>query len=1036
MNAHSSVQTPFNPTAPFDAAAFAGYLAASSGTKQPLCGNAEGWGPLSPVRYDFTPCFLDVWISTVSVFVGIVGGGAAAWYLHRQSKQEVGKNWHFWTKMGVMGGLLASLALQAALQIEYYKGIWFGDFRFWTTIVNIVSVAIILYVQYIEHTRSRNPNGVVLFFWLLLLIAYAVKLRSLLSQQIHKDHVAYFATFCVSVGLAALEFVLEWLVPKKQSAYDALGDEYECPYNYADVFSVLTFGWMTPMMRYGYKHFLTQDDLWNLRKQDSTRDTSEAFDEAWEIQLQRKNPSLSIALVRAFGGPYFQGALFKIVSDVLQFVQPQLLRLLIQFVYSYKTSEPEPVIRGAAIALGMFAVSVAQTACLHQYFQRAFETGMRVKSALTNTIYGKAMRLSNEGRATKSTGDIVNYMAVDTQRLSDLTQFLQQLWSAPFQIILCLASLYQLLGYSFVAGIGVMILMIPVNGLIARFLKRYQKVQMKNKDARTRLTTEILNNMKAIKLYAWGSAFMNKLSYIRNDQELVTLRKIGAVQALATFTWSTTPFLVSCSTFAVFVLTQDKPLSTDIVFPGLTLFNLITFPLAVLPMLITSIIEATVAIGRLTDYLTAEELQDDAVKREAPVTENGEETIRIRDATFTWQREEGKNNLHNINFTAHKGDLTCIVGRVGAGKSSMLAAMLGDMYKMTGEVVVRGTTAYVAQSPWIMNASVKENIIFGHRLDPQFYEATVKACALVDDFKSLPDGDQTEVGERGISLSGGQKARVTLARAVYTRADVYLFDDVLSAVDQHVGRHIINSVLGPNGLLAGKTRVLATNSIPVLMEASYVNLLRDGRIIEKGTYAQLIAMKGEIANLVRTANNETESRDAEEREIDDLSPSSEVTVYGTGDSSEVEEIDQIEPEEAEEGQDMLAPIRTTAPRTAERKQSNLTLRRASTVSFRGPRGKVTDEEAEGNLKSKQTKEFSEQGKVKWKVYAEYAKTSHLGAVAIYLMLLLAAQTAQIGMLSPSPDSVSFVAKVVQQTCRTTCVQSQIRDGRAQRGACA
>lgn len=997
MNAQTTFQTPFNPISHFEAADFSGYLAATSKSKQPLCGNAEGWGPLSPVRYDFTPCFLDVWITTVSVLFGIVGGAGAVWYLHRQTKQDVGKNWHFYAKLAVLCGLLASLALQAALQVEYYRNIWFGDFRFWTTIINIVSVAVIFYVQYIEHARTRNPNGVVLFFWLFMLIAFAVKLRSLISQQLYREHVAYFATFCVSVALAAVEFVLEWLVPKKLSAYDALGDEYECPYEYASVFSVLTFGWMTPMMRFGYKHFLTQDDLWNLRKQDSTQDTSDSFDEAWEIQLEKKRPSLTIALVRAFGRPYFDGALFKVVSDCLNFVQPQLLRLLIRFVDSYRTDTPEPVIRGAAIALAMFATSVAQTACLHQYFQRAFETGMRVKSALINTIYSKALKLSNEGRATKSTGDIVNYMAVDTQRLSDLTQFLQQLWSAPFQIILCLASLYQLLGWPFVAGIGVMILMIPINGLIARFLKTYQKVQMKNKDARTRLTTEILNNMKSIKLYAWGSAFMNKLNFIRNDQELVTLRKIGAVQALATFTWSTTPFLVSCSTFALFVLTQNRPLSTDIVFPGLTLFNLITFPLSVLPMVITSIIEATVAIGRLTDYLTAEELQSDAVKHEPTVTENGEESIRVRDATFTWSRDEGRNNLHNINFNAHKGELTCIVGRVGSGKSSMLSAILGDMYKLNGEVVVRGTTAYVAQSPWVMNASVKENIIFGHRLDQRFYEETVNACALVDDFKTLPDGDQTEVGERGIALSGGQKARLTLARAVYTRADVYLFDDVLSAVDQHVGRHIIDKVLGPKGLLAGKTRVLATNSIPVLIEANYISLLRDGRILEKGTYEQLMAMKGEIANLIRTANNESEY--TEDESHDDSSPSSDATVYGTGDSSEVEEIDQIEPEEADEAQPMLAPIRS-GPRTTQRKSSNLTLRRASTASFRGPRGKVTDEEAGDNLKSKQTKEFSEQGKVKWNVYAEYAKTSNLGAVAIYLVMLLGAQTAQIGMLNP------------------------------------
>jgi ATP-binding cassette subfamily C (CFTR/MRP) protein 1 len=701
-----------------------------------------------------------------------------------------------------------------------------------------------------------------LFFWLFLNIAYAVKLRSLISQQIYDTHLPYFVIFCITFGLSLTEFGLEWLVPKKNSAYHAIGDDDECPIEYATVFSILTFSWMTPMMKFGYKQYLTEEDLWNLSKRDTTKATGDAFQDAWNFENEhRKNPSLWMAIFRAFGGPYFRGTLFKTVSDTLAFVQPQLLRLLISFVASYNTNDPQPVIRGAAIALAMFAVSVGQTMALHQYFQRAFETGMRIKTALTAAIYSKSLRLSNEGRASKSTGDIVNYMAVDTQRLQDLTQYGQQLWSAPYQIVLCMISLYQLVGLSMLAGIGVMIIMIPINGLIARFMKTLQKEQMKNKDSRTRLITEIINNMKSIKLYAWGAAFMSKLNVVRNDQELNTLRKIGAAQSVATFLWSSTPFFVSCGTFTVFVLTQSTPLTTDIVFPALTLFNLLTFPLAILPMVITSIIEASVAVGRLTAFFNAEELQDDAVVRKPAVEEVGEESIRIRDATFSWDRHDDKNVLEDINFTASKGELTCVVGRVGSGKSSFLQSLLGDLYKSKGEVVIHGSTAYVAQQAWVMNATVKENILFGHRWDPVFYEKTVRACALDKDFAQLPDGDETEVGERGISLSGGQKARLTLARAVYARADVYLLDDCLSAVDQHVGRHLIENVLGSSGLLGSKTRVLATNSIPVLMEADFILLLRDNRVIERGTYQQIMAMRGEISNLIKTASNQDHSRE-------------------------------------------------------------------------------------------------------------------------------------------------------------------------------
>lgn len=829
-----------------------------------------------------------------------------------------------------------------------------------------------------------------LFYWVFFIIAYAVKLRSLVARKVYQNSVPYFVTFTIALGLAVLEFVLEYMVPKKQSVYDALGDEDECPYEYADIFSVLTFSWMTPMMKYGYKNFLTQDDLWNLRRRDTTRVTGEAFEHAWEKELQKKNPSLWLALFKAFGGSYMRGAIIKSGSDILAFVQPQLLRLLISFVDSYRSDNPQPVIRGVAIAIAMFLVSVSQTMCLHQYFQRAFDTGMRVKSALTATIYSKALKLSSEGRASKTTGDIVNHMAVDQQRLSDLTQFGMQIWSAPFQITLCMLSLYQLLGPSMFAGIGVMILMVPLNGAIARIMKKLQITQMHNKDSRTRLMTEILNSMKSIKLYAWNTAFMNMLSHIRNDLELNTLRKIGATQSIANFTWQSTPFLVSCSTFAVFVLTSDRPLTTEVVFPGLTLFNLLAFPLSILPIVITSIIEASVAVKRLSEYFTAEELQSDAVIYEDPVSHIGDESVRIRDASFTWNRYQENRVLENIDFSARKGELSCIVGRVGAGKSSLLQALLGDLWKTQGEVTVRGRIAYVAQQPWVMNASVRENIVFGHRWDPHFYDRTIEACALLDDFKTLPDGDQTEVGERGISLSGGQKARLTLARAVYARADIYLLDDVLSAVDQHVGRHLINRVLGPNGILSGKTRILSTNAITVLKEADFIGLLRDKTLIEKGTYEQLLAMKGEVAYLIRTATNDSDDDSSVVGTDDghDLASPGDSEIVNVIDNPE-SEISDVEADEQQIGS--LAPIRSA---TNGRRPSTVTLRRASTASWQGPRRKLADEE--NALKSKQTQETSQQGKVKWSVYGEYAKNSNIIAVCFYLLALLASQTAQVG----------------------------------------
>jgi ATP-binding cassette subfamily C (CFTR/MRP) protein 1 len=865
----------------------------------------------------------------------------------------------------ILGLIIGDFGVQLALQIINYPDIWYGDFRVYTTIGTIVSLGVIFWIQWLEHARLRNAHGVVLFYWLFLIIALAVKLRSLISQQLYEKNLPYFVAYNVGFGLVVAEFLFEWLWPKRSSAYEALVDEEECPVEYATVFSLLTFSWMTPLMKYGYANFLAEEDLWALAKNDATKSTGKAFEDSWQYELKhRKNPSLWLALFRSYGGPYVIAAFFKMGNDLSAFAQPQLLRLLLNWVDSYRDGqEAQPVIKGAAIALAMFAVAVLQTTMIHQYFQITFVTGMRIKGGLTSSIYRKSLRLSNEGRASKSTGDIVNYMAVDAQRLQDLTQFAQQLWSAPFQITLCMLSLYQLVGWSMLAGVGVMIIMIPINGFIARYMKNLQKQQMKNKDARSRLIAEIVNNMKSIKLYAWGAAFMNKLNYIRNDQELKNLRKIGAGQAVANFTWSTTPFLVSCITFTVFVLTSDKPLSTDIVFPALTLFNLLAFPLAVLPMVITSIIEASVAAGRLVSFLTAEEIQPDAVVVKPAAKEIGEESVVIENGTFSWNRHENKPVLKNINFSARKGELSCIVGRVGAGKSSFLQSILGDLWKIQGRVEVHGSVAYVAQQSWIMNATVRENIIFGYKYDSTFYEKTVKACALLDDFAQLPDGDETTVGERGISLSGGQKARLALARAVYARADIYLLDDVLSAVDSHVGRHLIDNVLGPKGLLRSKTRILATNSIPVLPQSDFICMLQNGEIVEKGTYRQLMAMKGMVWELVKSTNSESGPSSA--AQSPDGSDSDGETSSTAIEAENAPEKDEME--EAEERLTTLEPIKSglgsSSARNKPRTDSMATLRRASAASFRGPRGKLQDEENPNRTRT--VKEHSEQGKVKW-----------------------------------------------------------------------
>ena len=231
-------------------------------------------------------------------------------------------------------------------------------------------------------------------------------------------------------------------------------------------------------MKYGHKVYLTETDLWGLRPTDRSANTGATFAHEWDKQLQKKNPSVTWALLRAYGGTYVVAGFLKAVQDVLQFVQPQLLRKLLAFVGNYEKGVSSPI-QGFAIAGTMFLVSIIQTSFLHQYFQRVIEFGMHTRSGLTAAIYKKSLALSNDGRQVKSTGDVVNLMSVDTQRLQDVTQYGQVVWSAPFQIIMCLASLYNLVGFSMMAGLGIMIIMIPVNGIIARIMKNFQRQQMK-----------------------------------------------------------------------------------------------------------------------------------------------------------------------------------------------------------------------------------------------------------------------------------------------------------------------------------------------------------------------------------------------------------------------------------------------------------------------------------------------------------------------------------------------------------------------------
>lgn len=932
------------------------------------CSDKDGWGPISLKHADFTPCFLQGLVCTVVAVLTIGLAISQAIKLRKNFRKNRYSNrvtGYFFVKLGLIG-LMFFIQLELILTLSRRDSVFVGH------IADAVGLLFVLALLAIQHFTSPFSNGVVLFYWLWEISFNLARVYGLvLRDQFKKDENLLYNISCVfnlvlpcMILFAELYFpVIPLRLTSKRTAIS--------PYDSANVFARISFSWMDNLMKKGYATYLTEDDLPPLPMEIEAGMTSTEFAKQWDSQIsQHKRPTLFKAVAKAFGGEFALGGVFKIVMDLLGFIQPQLLRMLIRFVNEYSDDhESQPINKGFMIALAMFVVSASQTFFAHQYYQRAFDLGMKIKTALTSRIYAKSLILSNESRLKTSTGDIVNIMAVDVQRLQDLVQNVQMIWSGPFQIAICLISLYNLLGSLAWIALVVMLILIPVNASIARTQKKLQRVQMKNKDERSSLISEIINNIKTLKFYDWGGAYLEKLTYVRNEKELKNLKTIGIFSAISTFTANLSPFLVSCTTFGIFVLLGGKKnvLLTDIVFPALSLFNLLNLPLSVLPVAISNIIECQVSIKRITDFLTSNEIQKKAVIRLPRIEEIGRSSIKLSNASFKWTSSpEAPYALSGINMDFKKGSLDCIVGRVGSGKSAILQAILGDLHKSSGKVEVHGTIAYVSQVPWIMNGSVKENILFGHRFDSKWYQKVLNACSLNADLLQLADGDQTEVGEKGISLSGGQKARLALARAVYSGADNYIFDDTLSAVDEHVGKHLMDQVLGPSGILQSKCRILATNNIRVLGLSNCIHLVEGGKIVEQNSYLRA------ILNTTPSSLSKLIHEFGKKKREDRLTSGEESTAA----SSAISIVNDADEYTSRRGSIIETRL---SDHYSDDEESDLGTHDIENL--------ITNEEENSAMKSTKDnlrKEHVEQGEVLWDVYLAYVKACNPKGVLVFL----------------------------------------------------
>ncbi|KAL0104454.1 hypothetical protein PUN28_017289 [Cardiocondyla obscurior] len=947
---------------------------------------------------DLTECFqktILVWVPCIFLWTF---SAMEAYYILNSKTRNIPYTWLFISKQVLTIGLilLSIIDLGMAIHTSTYSTVHSVDY--WTPVIKIVSFTLASTLMQYNRKHGIRTSGLLFLFWFFLALCGCIQYRSFVNEFIKGAESTYsLVSYMIYYPIVVILFVLNFLVDAEPKFSEYPTVESPCPEQSSSFPSRLVFAWFDALAWKGFRKPLETSDLWSMNPEDMATEIVPKFDKYWNKNLRKtdeliwtyfrvesakvsyrkasgqvdfndgrkkKVASILPPICKAFGATFMFGAFLKLIQDVMTFISPQILKLLIDFIEG-----DEPMWKGYFYSVLLLLTAILQTLVLSQYFHRMFLVGLRIRTALIAAIYRKALRMSNAARKESTLGEIVNLMSVDAQRFMDLTAYINMIWSAPLQIALALYFLWNILGPAVFAGLAVMIILIPVNGLIANKVKTLQIRQMKSKDERVKLMNEVLNGIKVLKLYAWEPSFEQQILKIR-VKEIQVLKEAAYLNAGTSFIWSCAPFLVSLVSFTTYVLLDEKNvLNSKIAFVSLSLFNILRFPLSMLPMMIGNIVQAYVSVKRINKFMNMEELDPNNVQHDP----SDPHALVIENGNFSWDSEEVERPiLRNINFHVEQGQLVAVVGTVGSGKSSLLSALLGEMDKLSGKVNTKGSIAYVSQQAWIQNATLQDNVLFGKALNKSVYNRVIEACALTPDFKMLPAGDQTEIGEKGINLSGGQKQRVALARAVYNDSENYFLDDPLSAVDSHVGKHIFEKVIGPNGLLKKKTRVLVTHSITYLPEVDNIIVLKDGEITESGTYKQLLEKKGAFAEFLVQHLQEVGNLHVDEGSEDDLREIKQQLESTIG----ADELQQ----KLTRGRSRISESESGSVGDKKSLNGSLT-RQYSTESQQSAnymhRNSIKEKEAPkaNNIGEKLIEvEKAETGSVKWKVYSHYLKS--------------------------------------------------------------
>ncbi|XP_072021819.1 LOW QUALITY PROTEIN: ATP-binding cassette sub-family C member 5-like [Amphiura filiformis] len=663
------------------------------------------------------------------------------------------------------------------------------------------------------------------------------------------------------------------------------------PIDRANWLSVLTFSWVTPLFIKAWKGTLKTEDLTVPSRKDSAKKNSHRLETRWAHLLSKhgsEDASLFSALLYVMRSDVILSTIAVIIGFSSAMVSATVvMRRLIAF-----TQSPEPdFVYGSLLVVAFVCLQVTAATTTGWSFYVGTRVGGRARAALVAMVYHKIARLrSLKG---KSVGELINLCTNDSQRVFDLGMYLPLGISGPFVCVFGLIASGVILGWTGLLGTICFLMFYPLQGFLVQLITRYRQDCIKITDKRVRLMSEVITCIKLIKMYAWEIPFSKQIGAIR-DEERSVLEKAGYVQGISTGTLPVVPIIS-----ATFTIILHTGLGYDIdvpqAFTYLALLNAIRIVIVGAPFAAKAMAETQVAMPRVKELLLMEEMEPIQNKPNNP-----ENAIEISNATFAWdkestdssesnnassekqQLEEGKDNQQqqtngemelqqtngemeillddnshlvtclDMNLVVKKGSLVGICGSVGSGKSSLISALLSRMVKMNGTIGLEGSIAYVSQQACIFNATVKENILFWDDYDEERYAKAIDACSLQEDLDILAQGDETEIGERGINLSGGQKQRVSMARALYSNSDVYLLDDPLSAVDTHVGQHIFRHCIKDALQGNGKSVVFVTHQLQYLADCDYVILMRDGRIAEEGKHDELMTEDGEYANLIRT----------------------------------------------------------------------------------------------------------------------------------------------------------------------------------------